>query len=186
MAKIVFLDRDGVINKYPGDRNYVTSLKNFKILKGSLEAIARLYKAGYEIFVISNQAGVAKRLYTKKTLDEMTDHLLKEVCAHGGKIKKVYYCLHTEDMKCECRKPKDGMLKKAVKGKKIDLKSIYFIGDSMRDVKAGKAFGCKTVLVLTGRESLKNIKNWDAQPDFVAKNLFFAATNILKDKYDRA
>ena len=84
--KVIFLDRDGVINKYPGDKRYVTSLRGFKILKGSLAALKKLTEADYKIFVISNQAGVAKKLYSKKTLDQMTQYMLKEVEKAGGKI----------------------------------------------------------------------------------------------------
>lgn len=184
--KAIFLDRDGVINKYPGDKNYVTTLKSFKFIPGSLDAIKKLSFAGYKIFVISNQAGVTKGLYSKKTLNSMTQLLKKRVALLGGKIQKVLYCLHTEEQNCSCRKPKDGLLKKATKGAKVDRKNSYFIGDSMRDVKAGNKFGCKTVLVLSGREKLKNSPAWDASPDFIAPNLRTAAENIIKNKYERA
>ncbi len=183
---MIFLDRDGVINKYPGDKQYVTALSGFKILNGSLEAIRDLSQAGYEIYVISNQAGVTKGIYSKKTLNKITRTMLRQVASKNGKIRKVYYCLHTQDMNCACRKPKDGLLKKAAHGKRVDKNGSYFIGDSLMDVKAGKAFGCKTILVLSGREKLKNSNSWDVKPDFIAKNLFSAAKNILSNKYERA
>ncbi|HAJ56617.1 MAG TPA: D,D-heptose 1,7-bisphosphate phosphatase [Candidatus Omnitrophica bacterium] len=186
ISKVIFLDRDGVINKYPGDRKYVTSLSGFKLLPGSVRAIRGLSQAGYRIFVISNQAGVSKGLYSRKTLKEMTDFMLKNVEKAGGKIEKALYCLHTQEMNCACRKPKTGLLKKAVKGKKVDIKNSFFIGDSLMDVKTGKAFGCKTILVLSGREKLKNSPSWDVAPDFIAKTLSTAAQNILKNKYERA
>jgi D-glycero-D-manno-heptose 1,7-bisphosphate phosphatase len=184
--KVIFLDRDGVINRYPGDRCYVTSLAGFKFLNGSLRAIRDLSKAGYKLFVISNQAGVAKGLYSRKTLKDMTDFMLRGIRKEGGRIQKVLYCLHSEEMNCACRKPKDGLLKKATRGKIIDLKKSYFIGDSLRDIKAGKTFGCKTILVLTGREKLNNVARWDAQPDFIARSLLGAAKNILHNRYERA
>jgi len=184
--KIIFLDRDGVINKYPGDHKYVTSLEGFKLLPGSLKAVKALSRAGYAIFVISNQAGVTKGLYSKQTLKTITDFMLKKVKSAGGVIRKVYYCLHTQEANCSCRKPKDGLLRRAAKGRRVDLKNSYFIGDSLLDIKAGKAFGCKTILVLSGREKLKNSKFWDTNPDFVAKSLSTAAQNILKNKYERA
>ncbi len=186
MIKVVFLDRDGVINKYPGDGCYVTSLTGFKLLKGALGAISGLSAAGYKIFVISNQAGVRKGIYTKKALDAMTKFMLKKVEQAGGKIQKVFYCLHSEEQKCGCRKPKDGLLRKATRNRRVDLKDSYFIGDSLMDIKAGKRFGCKTVLVLTGREKLKNSPHWDTAPDFVAKSLSDAAGHILKGEYERA
>lgn len=183
--KVIFLDRDGVINKYPGDKRYVTSLRGFKILKGSLAALKKLTEADYKIFVISNQAGVAKHLHTKKTLKEITQYMLREVKKAGGEIQKVLYCLHTKEENCSCRKPKIGLLKKATKGNRLDLKNSYFIGDSLRDVKAGRSFGCKTVLVLSGREKLKNVPLWDIFPDFIAKTFADAAENIILHKYDR-
>jgi D-glycero-D-manno-heptose 1,7-bisphosphate phosphatase len=184
--KAIFLDRDGVINKYPGDYKYVTSLSGFKFLPGSINAIRDLSNAGYKIFVISNQAGVSKGLYSRKALKEMTDFMLNSVKKANGKIDRVLYCLHTEEMDCACRKPKDGLMKKATKDKFVDLKNSYFIGDSLRDVKAGKSFGCKTILVLSGKEKLDNSTKWNCMPDFVAKTLYSAAKNILANKYNRA
>ncbi len=112
--------------------------------------------------------------------------MLNEARKQGGRIHKVFYCLHTKEQNCSCRKPKIGLLKKAVCGRQVDLKNSYFIGDSMIDVKTGKAFGCKTVLVLSGREKLKNAFKWDVSPDFIARSLSAAAKNILKNKYERA
>jgi D-glycero-D-manno-heptose 1,7-bisphosphate phosphatase len=186
MTKVVFLDRDGVINKYPGHRQYVTNLKGFKFLPGSLSAIRILTNAGFKIFVVSNQAGVSKRLYSKKTLDKITRFMIKEVKKTGGRIQKVLYCIHREETNCFCRKPKTGLLKKATKDCKVDLKDSYFIGDSLIDVATGKTFGCKTILVFTGREKLKNAPDWDIQPDFVAKTLKIATENITAGKYNRA
>lgn len=186
MTKVIFLDRDGVINRYPGDGLYVTKLKDFKFLKGSLTAIRDLTRAGYKIFVISNQAGVTKGLYSKKTLETMTRLMLEKTKKRGGRIQKALYCLHTQDQNCSCRKPKIGLLKASTRGLNIDLKNSYFIGDSLMDIKAGKTFGVKTVLVLSGREKLKNMPQWDEEPDFIAKSLSWAAKNILNNRYKRA
>jgi len=184
--KFIFLDRDGVINKYPGDGKYVTRLRDFRFLPGSLRAVRLLTRAGYRIFVISNQAGVTKGLYSKEILDKMTDRMLAQARRQGGRIEKALYCLHTDAMNCACRKPKDGLLKQATTGQKVDKDNSYFIGDSLRDVKAGKLFGCKTILVLSGREKLKNAGRWDILPDFIAKNLLAAAKHITANRYERA
>lgn len=184
--KIIFLDRDGVINRYPGDRNYVTCLKEFRFLPGSLKAIRLLTEAGYHLYVVSNQGGVFKGLYSRETLQEMTQYMQDHVRKQKGKIQDVLYCLHPPDANCICRKPKDGLLRKAVCGRKIDRKETYFIGDGLMDMKAGKSFGCKTILVLSGREKLKNALSWDVLPDFIAKNLLDAAQHILRHQYERA
>ncbi|PIQ87583.1 MAG: D,D-heptose 1,7-bisphosphate phosphatase [Candidatus Omnitrophica bacterium CG11_big_fil_rev_8_21_14_0_20_43_6] len=178
--KVVFLDRDGVINKYPGDRLYVTSLKKFKFLPRAKQAIALLTGAGYEIFVASNQAGVGKGVYAQKTLDLITARMLTAIQKTGGRITKVYYCTHRKGAHCGCRKPKPGLLKSAAKEFKFNLKGVYFIGDTTRDIFTARGAGCKSILVLTGKEKLANQKNWEIKPDFVFKDLLAAAKFITR------
>ena len=184
--KIIFLDRDGVINKYPGDRLYVTSLRSFRFIKRSPEAIARLSKAGYKIFIISNQAGVGKGLYSHGTLDAMNKKIIRKIETKHGVINGVFYCTHQKEKKCACRKPKTGLLKLATKDLTVDKGNSYFIGDSLKDVETGKRFGVKTILVFSGREKLKNVPQWDILPDFIASDLYSAALNIVKHRYERA
>lgn len=178
--KFVFLDRDGVINKYPGDRLYVTSLKKFRFLAKAKQAIALLTKSGSKIFVASNQAGVGKGTYSQKTLDAITAKMLGDINVAGGKIDQVCYCTHRKEAGCSCRKPKPGLLKSAAKKFKFNLKKAYFVGDTIRDVLTAQAAGCKSILVLTGKEKLANQKNWEAKPDFVFKDLLTAAKFIIK------
>ncbi|MHB8154841.1 MAG: D-glycero-alpha-D-manno-heptose-1,7-bisphosphate 7-phosphatase [Candidatus Omnitrophota bacterium] len=177
--KVILLDRDGVINKYPGDRLYVTSLRKFRFLPRAKKAIALLSRGGYKIFVASNQAGVGKGVYSQKTLDLITVKMLKDIENEGGLIHKVYYCTHRKEAGCSCRKPKPGLLKKAAKEFRFSLKGAYFIGDTMRDVFTAQAAGCKSILVLTGKEKLVNQKNWEARPDFVFKDLLAAAEFLI-------
>jgi len=181
--KVIFLDRDGVINQYPGDTLYVTSWDEFKFIPGSLEALSKLTQAGFDIFIISNQAGVAKRIYSQKSLDDMTSRMLKEINKNKAKIKGVFYCTHTDADNCDCRKPKTGLIEKALEtldSEKIDLNSTYFIGDSIRDVQTGKKSGLKTILVLSGKEKIENKANWKEKPDHIAENLNEAVDFILK------
>ena len=173
--KAVFIDRDGVVNKYPGDKLYVTSLKKFKILPGVKKGIALLSKAGFDIFIASNQAGVGKGLYSLKTLNSITAKMLSDISKRGGKITKVYYCIHRKDERCSCRKPKPGMLKSAAREFKLSLKDSYFIGDTIRDVFTAKNAGCKSILVFSGKEKLKNMENWEITPDLVFKDLLEAS-----------
>jgi D-glycero-D-manno-heptose 1,7-bisphosphate phosphatase len=177
--KNIFLDRDGVINKYPGDRLYVTSLNKFRFLPRAKKAIALLSKAGCKIFVASNQAGVGKGTYSQRTLDRITAKMLEGIEQAGGEITKVYYCTHRKETGCGCRKPKPGLLKKAAREFKFSLKDAYFVGDTMRDVFTAQAAGCKSILVLTGKEKLSNQKNWEVKPDFVFKDLLAAVKFIL-------
>ena len=181
--KVVFLDRDGVINKYPGDKLYVTSVQKFSFLPGAKKAIAGLAKVGFKIFIASNQAGVGRGIYAKRTLEAITAKMLAEIEKAGGKIAKVYYCIHRKDARCSCRKPKPGLLKKAAKEFNLSLKRSYFIGDTIRDVITADNAGCKSILVLSGREKLANQKNWEAQPDFIFKNLNAAASYLINARH---
>ena len=180
--KVIFLDRDGVINKYPGDRAYVTSLRKFKFLPGVKKAIALLSKAGYKIFIASNQAGIGGGVYSQRTLDRITAYMLSEIEKAGGHIDRAYYCTHHKKAGCSCRKPKPGMVRKAVREFKVNLKGAYFIGDTIRDLHTAHNAGCKSILVFSGKEKLKNMDEWEATPDLVFKNLLEAVKFILKAK----
>lgn len=182
LMKIIFLDRDGVINKYPGDKFYVTSFKKFYFLPGAKKAIAKLTKAGFKIFIASNQAGVGRGIYAQRTLDAITAKMLSGIESAGGRINKIYYCTHRKDACCSCRKPKPGLLKQAAREFKFNLKNAYFIGDTIRDVITAKSCGCKSILLLCGKEKLANKKNWEAKPDFIFRNLKAATDFITKDQ----
>jgi len=177
--RVIFLDRDGVINKYPGDKLYVTSLRKFKFLPRAKKAIVLLSKNGFKIFVVSNQAGVGKGTYSQKTLDAITVKMLVDIEKAGGRIDQVYYCTHRKETGCLCRKPKPGLLKQASREFKFNLKNSYFIGDTMRDIFTARAAGCKSILVLTGKEKLANQKNWEVKPDLVFKDLLEAAKFLI-------
>ncbi|MGD0335680.1 MAG: HAD family hydrolase [Candidatus Omnitrophota bacterium] len=182
--KAVFLDRDGVINRYPGDREYVKSWKEFKFLPNVKAALEKLSAWGYAIFIISNQAGVAKGIYSRDALEEMTLNMLKKL-GPQVKISGVYYCIHREEDDCSCRKPKTGSIEKALqeltnKGHKVDLKESFFIGDTIRDVETGERSGLRTILVFSGKEKPDNKDNWKIKPDFTARSLYEAVAIILK------
>lgn len=183
MMKIIFLDRDGVLNRYPGDTKYVTKLSEFKFLPYAKKAIAMLTKKNFNIFVISNQAGVSKGIYSHKTLNEITLYMLKGIGDVGGKIKGVYYCLHQDRDNCLCRKPKTGLIYQALKENNINkshLRKAFFVGDSIRDMATAYHAGMRSILVFSGREKSKNKTDWHVQPDYTAKDLLRAVELILK------
>ncbi len=178
--KAIFLDRDGVINKYPGDTKYVSSLKEFRFLPRVKKALALLNKNGYSVFVVSNQAGVGKKLYSQKTLDSITKHMCRQIERSGGKITKVYYCTHRQENNCLCRKPKIGMLNQAKKEYRLNLSKAFFVGDTIRDVITAKSAGCPSILIFSGKEKKINKPNWEAEPDHWFKDLYSAVNYILK------
>ncbi len=151
--KVAFLDRDGVINKYPGDKKYVNNKDEFEFIAGSIEAIKKLKKSGFKVFVISNQAGVSKGLYTHRDLEEINDKLQSGLAAQGASVDKIYYCTHHPDCECDCRKPKTGLLEQAISDLGQVPDESFFIGDSFKDLKAAIAFGATPILVLSGREN---------------------------------
>ncbi len=181
--KIIFLDRDGVINKDPGNRDYVKSWDEFYFLPRAIEALKKLTDKGYEIVVISNQAGVNKGLYSQRDLDEITKNMLKRIEKEGAKIKAIYYCIHQDEDNCDCRKPKIGLFKKALNELGISHCEItnpaYFIGDGLADIEAGKSAGYKTILLLCGKSNAEDIENWQIKPDYVVRDLWEAVNLVI-------
>ncbi len=169
--KIVFLDRDGVINEYPGYTNYVNNWREFKFIPGSIEAIKKLNACGFKLYVISNQAGVSKGLYTQEDLDEINENMSKAFKAQGAGVKGIYYCTHLKSDNCACRKPKIGLLKQAVLDLGVNPEISFFIGDSFVDMGAARCFGAKSVLVLSGKEKISNRDQWEFEPDHIFDDL---------------
>ena len=179
---IVFLDRDGVINEFPGMGNYVISEQGLRIIPGALQGIQLLTAAGCELHVVSNQGCVSRGLISRKGLDKLTANMLERVTAAGGRIQGVHYCVHQTTDDCECKKPKTALFLGALQGRPVDKASVFFIGDSEEDILAGKNLGCGTVLVLTGRVQPQGISALAAQPDTVKRDLLEAAQWLLEKK----
>lgn len=175
MNKAAFLDRDGVINrKAPTEDEYITRWEDMEILPGVVEAIALLSKAGFRVIVVSNQRCVAKGILTTHELDAIHRRMCSELSAMGGKIDGVYYCPHEEQPPCDCRKPEPGMLFAAASEHQIDLSSSWMIGDSGKDVEAGRRAGCRTARVMGS-----NIGT-DANADVLSWSLLEAVHQILQ------
>lgn len=181
--KIVFLDRDGVINEFPGHGNYVTKAKDLHLIPRSLEALRILHERGYTLFVISNQAGVGKGVFSAAKLASVNRKMVREVERAGGKIERVYYCTHRPDAGCSCRKPGVGSIIKAMRTVNKTLRSArntFFVGDTKSDVETGFNAGCRTIFVLSGRENRRYMRTWLIKPDFVARDLLEATRIIIR------
>ncbi|MBU0536628.1 MAG: HAD-IIIA family hydrolase [Nanoarchaeota archaeon] len=137
--KVIFIDRDGVINVKAPKADYVKTWKEFKFLPDALDAMELLVKKGYEMYIISNQAGIAREKMTHDDLADIHKHMLEEMAKKGIEIKQIYYCPHGWDEGCECRKPKPGMFYIAAREHQIDLSKTTFIGDDERDGIAAEA-----------------------------------------------
>lgn len=153
--RIVILDRDGVINE--DSPQYIKHPDEWQPIKGSLEAIALLHRQGFQIFVASNQAGIARGKLNESMLSAIHEKMLDQVSAAGGKLSGIHYCPHHPDDECPNRKPSPGMLNDIGRQAAVDLGDVAFVGDSLKDIQAAEAAGCQPVLVLTGngRQTLK-------------------------------
>lgn len=175
MNKAAFLDRDGVINrKAPTEDEYITRWEEMQIIAGVAEAIALLNRAGFRVIVVSNQRCVAKGLLTAAELDAMHQQMCRELGAEGAKIDAVYYCPHEEQPPCSCRKPEPGMLFAAANEHQLDLASSWMIGDSDKDVEAGRSAGCRTARILRAGATTNGNAN------VLARSLLEAVHQILR------
>lgn len=155
--KLIILDRDGVINE--DSDNYIKSVDEFIPLPGSIDAMVKLSRAGYQIAIATNQSGIARGMYDVHTLNMMHEKLQRTLAAQGGVVDGIFYCPHGPDDQCECRKPKPGMLRDIQQRFAVDLSDVYVVGDSLRDLQAAQAVGAKPVLVKTGKGERTIAKN---------------------------
>ncbi|SEA32626.1 HAD-IIIA family hydrolase [Selenomonas ruminantium] len=145
--KYIFIDRDGVLNQCPPKGEYVCRPEEFIWLAGAKEAVKRLNEAGYFIIMVSNQAGIARRMMSENDFEKIQDKMKADLEELGAHIDAVYYCPHGWEDGCECRKPKPGMLYQAQKEYSINLTECVLIGDDERDIWAAKHANMKGILV---------------------------------------
>lgn len=148
----VILDRDGVIN-FDSD-NYIRSVQEWRPIPGSLEAIARLSRAGWTIAVCTNQSGIARNLFSVDTLKTIHAEFQRRLADAGGRVDGIFVCPHGPDDGCDCRKPKPGLLVQASRRLGFSLRNVPVIGDAARDLEAARAVGGRPMLVLTGKGEL--------------------------------
>jgi D-glycero-D-manno-heptose 1,7-bisphosphate phosphatase len=148
-VKLVVLDRDGTINH--DSEQFIKSPAEWKPIKGSLEAIARLTQAGYRVVIATNQSGIGRGLFDMATLNAIHDTMHRAVHQAGGRIDAIFFCPHRDEDNCDCRKPKPGMLREIARRLNVDLEGVPAVGDSLRDLQAAAAAGAQPVLVLTGK-----------------------------------
>ncbi len=148
MAKMVILDRDGVINHRQDDD--VTTVEGWDPISGSIEAINRLKKAGYLVTIASNNAGIAQGLYSEEDLQMMHEKMQAMLSTRGASVDGIFYCPHGPEANCICRKPKPGLLFQIAKQFDIDLSKTPLVGDDISDIRAAKMASAKPVLVRTG------------------------------------
>jgi D-glycero-D-manno-heptose 1,7-bisphosphate phosphatase len=194
--RAIFLDRDGTLNQEVG---YITQTHQFRLYDCAAEAVRLINEAGWLAVVITNQAGIARGLYTESFLDELHETMRALLNAKGAQLDGIYYCPHlTPDrfdaeelaravalqpyrIVCDCRKPKPGMLLRAAQELEIDLAASIIVGDRYGDVAAAHAAGARGALLMTGhgQEEITQREQWPRPPEFVAGNLLKAVKKIL-------
>lgn len=174
--KVVFLDRDGVINKKPPKAQYVTKWKDFLFLPKAKEALILLKKKKYKIFILSNQPGVARGMMTARQLDEIHNHLRDELGNIGVTLDGIYSCTHGWNDSCFCRKPSPGLFFEAAAEHFINLFDSYCVGDDPRDIIAGSLAGCKTIFLTSQKDELSNFGK--QQPTMIAKDLYSTSQKL--------
>lgn len=148
-ARALFLDRDGVINVNRADN--VRSWEQFTFEQGALAALAQMGATDFRIFVITNQSGIGRGHMTEETVQQIHARMVSEIGQAGGRVDEVYYCPHTPDDNCACRKPLPGMLLRGRDRYDLDMGGSYFIGDWVDDVLAARNAGVIPLLLRTGR-----------------------------------
>jgi D-glycero-D-manno-heptose 1,7-bisphosphate phosphatase len=148
-ARLIVLDRDGVINK--DSDLYIKSPDEWVPIPGSLEAIARLNQWGWRVVVCTNQSGIGRGLFGMDTLNAIHDKMIRAAAHAGGSIDAVFFCPHTNADACDCRKPKAGMLREIAARYNTDMAGVPVIGDSLRDLQSAVTVGARPMLVLTGK-----------------------------------
>ncbi|MFC1815923.1 D-glycero-beta-D-manno-heptose 1,7-bisphosphate 7-phosphatase [Thermodesulfobacteriota bacterium] len=186
LLKVVFLDRDGVINRDAPD--YIKSWSEFEFLPNSLAAIKHLTQAGFDTIIITNQSVINRKMTSKQELESIHARMTATVQSKGGLIKDIFFCPHTPADQCDCRKPQPGLIYQVQKTYHINLASAFMVGDSAKDIECAHNAGCgHAILVKTGNgtKAEKMLAEKKIRPDYVAKDLHEAVNWITShDKED--
>jgi len=181
LKKVVFLDRDGTINR--DSTNYIKSWAEFEFLPESLAALKKLNQNGFTAIVITNQSALPRNLISREELDYLHVMMRKQIADGGGQIKDIFFCPHMPDDGCNCRKPQAGLIMQAHDKYTIDLKSAVMIGDSAKDIECARNAGCgQAVLVKTGNgpEAEGELAARGITPDYKAEHLGEAVEWLVK------
>ncbi len=175
--KLIILDRDGVIN-FDSDQ-FIKSPDEWRPVPGSLAAIARLCQADYRVVVATNQSGIGRGLFDMATLNAIHDKMHKACALSGGRIDAIFFCPHTADDECNCRKPKSGMMEEIAARYNISLAGVPAVGDSLRDLEATARLGARPFLVLTGKGTKTQAKGGLPEGTLVFPDLAAVVDHLL-------
>ena len=184
LSKVVFLDRDGVINRDSAD--YIKSWREFEFLPGSIEAIRKLTACGFAIILITNQSAVNRRLISHSQLQEIHDRMTEAFKRRDGHIQDIFFCPHRPDEGCACRKPMPGLIKQAQARYRINLSHAFMVGDNAKDIECGRNAGCGCAILVQsgiGPDAAPILAAKAIYPDLVAKDLLEAVEWIVRTRF---
>ena len=182
LQHVVFLDRDGVINRDSPD--YIKNWSEFEFLPESIAAMRFLTLSGFTLIVITNQSAIGRKITSAEDVGHIHAMMQKCLKAEGCEIKDIFLCPHRPDEGCNCRKPKPGMILSAQQKYQIDLSTACMVGDNAGDIECGRNAGCRyAVLVKTGNSLVaqKILAEKNIIPDYIADNLYDAAKWIVRE-----
>lgn len=176
--RAVFLDRDGVINVDSPD--YIRSWEDFHFAADIFDVLRELAATDYLIIIVSNQSAIGRGLTTDANVREIHARMRTTIEENGGRLDAVYYCPHTPEDRCGCRKPEPAMILRAAAEFDIDLRNSFMIGDKMSDVEAGKKAGARTIILQAGSDPpCRANSNGGLSPEYRAQTLHDALRYIL-------
>ena len=177
IPKLIIVGRDGILNEFRAD--HIKAPEEWVAVPGALEALCRLNHAGWHVVVATNQSGIGRGMIDMSAVNAVHAHMMRSLQTLGGRIDAVFFCPHTADAHCECRKPKPAMLIEAGRRFGADLETVPCIGDSLRDLQAAEAAGAQPMLVLTGKgEKTLREGNFPASTS-IFPDLAFAVSALL-------
>jgi len=180
LNKVVFLDRDGVINRDSPD--YIKNWSEFEFLPGAVKALKRLTDNGFATILITNQSAINRGLTSLEAFEHICKMFRQTVEAEGGRIKDIFFCPHRPDEECICRKPKPGLILRACEKYGIDLSQAVMIGDNVKDIECARNAGCgRAILVRTGSgiQAEKQMASMPLRPDYIVADLMAAVDRMI-------
>jgi D-glycero-D-manno-heptose 1,7-bisphosphate phosphatase len=149
ILKLIILGRDGILNEFRED--HIKAPEEWVAVPGALEAVSRLNHAGWHVVVATNQSGIGRGMIDMAAVNAVHAHMMRSLQAAGGRFDAVFFCPHTPEDQCDCRKPLPGMAQDIGRRYGVDLAMVPMVGDTLRDLQAAQAAGCEPHLVRSGR-----------------------------------
>jgi D-glycero-D-manno-heptose 1,7-bisphosphate phosphatase len=188
IPKLIILGRDGILNEFRED--HIKAPEEWVAVPGALEAVSRLNHAGWHVVVATNQSGIGRGMIDMAAVNAVHAHMMRSLQNLGGRIDAVFFCPHTPEDNCPCRKPQPGMVLDIGRRYGVDLAMVPMVGDTLRDLQAAQAAGCEPHLVRSGRAAALDAAQLDALVQqvpgtWVHRDLGELATHLLEREHVR-